>query len=50
MTRYSNTMSEILAGIRGKNLHEAPEDNMPASPDEGSMAMKQLLIGFTNLQ
>ena len=42
MTRYSNTMSEILAGIRGKNLHEAPEDKMPASPDEGSMAMDQL--------
>ena len=42
MTRYSTTMSEILAGIRGKNLHEAPEDNMPASPDEGSMAMDQL--------
>ena len=42
MTRYSNTMSEILAGIRGKNLHEAPEDKMPASPDEGSMADQQL--------
>src|SRR6056300_937416 len=42
MTRYSKTMTEILAGIRGKNIQEAPEDNEPASPDEGSMANQQL--------
>src|SRR6056300_930098 len=42
MTRYSKTMTEILAGIRVKNIQEAPEDNEPASPDEGSMADQQL--------
>ena len=42
MTRYSSTMRDALAKIRGGNLHEAPEDNMPASPDEGSMAVQQL--------
>src|SRR6056300_835384 len=46
MTRYSTTMREALAKVRGENLQEniqeAPEDNMPASPDEGSMAVQQL--------
>ena len=43
MTRYSKTMNEILAGIRGvSQINEAPEDNEPASPDEGGMAMDQL--------
>src|SRR6056300_884172 len=46
MTRYSTTMREALARVRGENLQEniqeAPEDNMPASPDEGSMAVQQL--------
>ena len=42
MTRYSSTMRDALAKIRGGNLHEAPEDNMPASPDEGGMAIDQL--------
>ena len=42
MTRYSTTMGEALAKVRGENLQEAPEDNMPASPDEGSMAVQQL--------
>ena len=42
MTRYGLTMREALAKVRGVDLQEAPEDNMPASPDEGSMAVQQL--------
>ena len=46
MTRYSMTMREALAKVRGEtlqeNIQEAPEDNMPASPDEGGMAKDQL--------
>jgi len=37
MTRYSTTMREALGKI-----YESPEDNAPASPDEGSMAVQQL--------
>src|SRR5210317_2341700 len=44
MTRYSSTMRDALMQIREgySEVKEAPEDNMPASPDEGSMAVKQL--------
>src|SRR5210317_1500783 len=39
-------MRDALAKVRGENLQEniqeAPEDNMPASPDEGGMAIDQL--------
>jgi hypothetical protein len=44
MTRYSSTMRDALMQIREgySEVKEAPEDNMPASPDEGSMAVQQL--------
>ena len=44
MTRYSSTMRDALMQIREgySQVKEAPEDNMPASPDEGSMAVQQL--------
>ena len=44
MTRYSSTMRDALMQIREgySQVKEAPEDNMPASPDEGSMASDQL--------